>query len=52
MPLYMIKRCKNDPYFDRFREKPEFQQIVRDAEANYQAGHERIRKWLEENDML
>ncbi len=52
MPLWMIKRCKNDPYFDHFREKPEFQEIVRDAEANYQAGHERIRKWLEENEML
>ena len=32
--------------------KPEFQQIVRDVEAKYQAEHERVRKWLEENDML
>ncbi len=33
-------------------DEPEFQQIVRDVEAKYQAEHERVRKWLEENDML
>jgi len=27
-------------------------QIVRDVEAKYQAEHERVRQWLEENDML
>ena len=32
--------------------EPEFQQIVRDVEAKYQASHERVRKWLKENDML
>ena len=29
------------------RNEPEFQQIVRDMEAKYQAEHERVRKWLE-----
>jgi TolB-like protein len=43
---------KNDPLFDNIRDEPEFQQIVRDVEAKYQAEHERVRKWLEENDML
>jgi tetratricopeptide (TPR) repeat protein len=52
MPLFMVKRCKNEPYFDQFRDEAEFQQIVHDVEAKYQAGHERIRKWLDENDML
>jgi TolB-like protein len=43
---------KNSPLFDNIRDEPQFQQIVRDVEAKYQAEHERVRKWLEENDML
>jgi hypothetical protein len=43
MPVWMVANIKDDP---------EFQQIVRDVEAKYQAEHERVRKWLEENDML
>jgi TolB-like protein/AraC-like DNA-binding protein len=38
--------------FDNIRDDPEFQQIARDLEAKYQAEHERVGKWLEENDML
>lgn len=41
-----------DPLFDSIRDEPEFQQIVRDVEAKYQAEHERVQKWLVENDML
>jgi len=52
MPFYMIKDIKNDPMFDSIRDEPEFQQIVRDIEAKYQAEHKRVRQWLEENDML
>ena len=52
MPLWMIANIKNDPLFDTIRDEPEFQQIVRDVEAKYQAEHERVGKWLEENDML
>jgi len=48
------KRYKqyNKLLFDSIRDEPEFQQIVRDLEAKYQAKHERVRQWLEENDML
>ncbi len=52
MPLYLIKNIKNDPLFDSIRDEPEFQQIVLDFEAKYQAEHERVRQWLEGNDML
>ena len=52
MPLYMIKEIKNNPLFDSIRDEPEFQQIVRDVEAKYQAEHERVRLWLEEQGML
>jgi molybdopterin converting factor small subunit len=38
--------------FDNIRDETEFQQIVKDVEAKYQAEHEKVRKWLEENGML
>jgi len=52
MPKWMIKDIKNDPLFNSIRDEPEFQQIVLDVEAKYQAEHERVRQWLKENDML
>jgi TolB-like protein/AraC-like DNA-binding protein/tetratricopeptide (TPR) repeat protein len=51
-PLFMIKDVKNDPLLISLRGEPEFQQIIRDIEAKCQAEHERVRQWLEENDML
>jgi TolB-like protein/Flp pilus assembly protein TadD len=50
--LWYVTSIKNDPFFNNFRNETEFQQIVRDVEAKYQAEHERVRKWLEENNML
>jgi TolB-like protein len=41
-----------DPMLDSIRNDPEFQEIVNDLSIKYQAEHERIRQWLEENDML
>jgi len=46
------KTIKNDPLFNSIRDDPEFQQIAKDVEAKCLAEHERIRKWLEENEML
>jgi hypothetical protein len=51
-PLWMVILIKKDPLFNSIRNEPEFQQIVRDVEAKYQAEHERVRKWLEEQGML
>ncbi len=50
--LWIVKYIKTDPLFKSIRNEPEFQQIVRDVEAKYQAEHERVRKWLEEQGML
>jgi len=47
-PKWGAIMIKDDPLFDSIRDEPEFQQIVRDVEAKYQAEHERVRKWLEE----
>ena len=52
MYLENVFLINNDPLFDSIRDEPEFQQIVGDMEIKYQAEHERVRKWLEENDML
>lgn len=47
-----VNYLRHDPLFDNIRDEPEFKQIVRDVEAKFQAEHERIRQWLEVNDML
>ena len=48
----MATLIKEDPLFEGIRDEPEFQQIANDVEAKYRAEHERVRQWLEENDML
>ena len=51
-PVWIVIQLKVDPAFDSIRDEPEFQQIVKDCETKYQAEHERVRQWLEENEML
>ena len=43
---------ESDPLYDNIRDDPEFQQILLEVKANYQKEHERVRQWLEENDIL
>lgn len=50
--LWLVTYLKKDPLFDPIRKESEFQQIVRDYENKYQAEHERVKRWLEENKML
>jgi TolB-like protein len=50
--LFIVMLMRTDPLFNSIRNEPEFQQIVRDIEAKYQAEHERVRKWLEESGQL
>ena len=52
LPIWMISLIKNDHLFDGLRGEQEFQQIVSDVEATYQAEHERVRKWLEKEGNL
>jgi TolB-like protein len=51
VPLWMVTCMKKDPLFNSIRNEPEFQQISKDIEAKYQAEHEKVRKWLEEQGM-
>ena len=52
LTLFMAMTMKTDPLLNSIRNEPEFQQIARDIEAKYQAEHERVRKWLEEQGKL
>ena len=51
-PSWWLIYVKNDPLFDSIRSEKRFQKIVQNMEAKYQAEHERVRKWLEEQGML
>ncbi len=50
--LWNVTTIKNDPLFKSIRNEPEFQEIVKDMEAKYQAEHERVKRWLEEKGQL
>jgi TolB-like protein len=52
IPSWWLDLFRIDPLFNSLRDEPEFKQILRDNEDKYQKEHERVRKWLEENDML
>ena len=41
-----------DPMVESIRDDPEFQQIANDLRIRYQAEQERVRQWLQENEML
>jgi hypothetical protein len=51
-PSWWIILFKEDPLFNSIRNEPEIQQIVSDVEAKYQAEHDRVKKWMEEQGML
>lgn len=41
-----------DTLFESIRSEERFQKIVQNIEAKYQASHELVGKWLEEQGML
>jgi hypothetical protein len=51
-PLWLLSSIKDEPLFASIRNDDEFQQIVAEMESKYQAEHERVRKWLEEQGKL
>jgi len=50
--LYFLNLVKHDPLFNSIREEERFKNYLKQFEAKYQEEHERVRQWLEENDML
>jgi tetratricopeptide (TPR) repeat protein len=51
-PWWLLNLIKSDSSLNSLRNEPEFKQIVSNLEAKYQAEHERVRKWLEEQGKL
>lgn len=52
MPVWMVYLLKTDPLFNSIREEPDFEEIVADVETKYKTEHERIKLWLENNNIL
>lgn len=48
--LLMVTQLKTDPMFNSIRDEPEFQKILKDVEMKYQALHESVGKWMEEQN--
>ena len=51
-PKWWITLIKYDPLFDNIKSEKRFMKIIQNMEVKYQAEHERVRKWLEEQGML
>ena len=51
-PLWWVNLIKQDPLFDNIRNETRFQKIIKDVEAKYQAEHDRVEKWLKEQEIL
>ena len=52
IPFWMVRQINEDPLLDNLRNEPEFQQILAEVEEKYNAEHERVKKWLEDNERL
>lgn len=50
-PFWLLGVIKDDPLFNSIRNEPGFQEIINELEAKYNAEHERVRKWLVEQEM-
>ena len=50
--LWMANMIMNDPLFVHLKGEEEFQKIANILKSKNQTGHDRVGKWLEENDML
>ena len=50
--LGRIISIKHDPMFESIRNEERFKKILHNMEAKYQAEHERVKKWLEEQGTL
>ena len=50
--LWIVRYIKYDPLFNSIRNERKFQKIIKKMDTKYQAEHERVKKWLEEQGML
>jgi len=50
-PMWWVALAKDDPLFNSIREEERFQQILQNMEAKNFKEHERVRMWLEEEEL-
>jgi TolB-like protein len=51
-PLWWIALAKHDPLLASIRNEERFQKILQTMETKFQSEHERVRRWLEEQQTL
>jgi TolB-like protein/Tfp pilus assembly protein PilF len=51
MPKWWLNLLKIDPMFNSIRNDKEFQNIITESEAKFRKEHEKVKKWLEENNI-
>jgi len=51
-PLWWITLVKHDPLFNSLRNDDKFRKILQNMQTKFQAEHERVKKWLEEQKTL
>jgi TolB-like protein len=51
-PYFRLVWIKEDPMLNSIRDEPGFQKIVKEMESKYLSEHERVRKWLEEQEEI
>jgi len=51
-PIYFLILVKHDPLFNSIRKEEHFQAILQNMQTKFQAEHERVKKWLEEQKTL
>jgi hypothetical protein len=52
MTLWDVINFRHDPMFENIRNEPKFQSLLKVVESKYQAEHERVRKWLEDQKKI
>jgi len=50
-PMWLVALAKDDPLFNSIRQEERFQQILQNMEAKNFKEHERVRVWLEEENL-
>jgi hypothetical protein len=50
--LWQISYAKHNPFMKSISNEERYKKSLQNMEAKYQAEHERVRKWLEEQGML
>lgn len=50
--VFGYKNLQDNCYFECIQDDPEFKEIRKELIAKYEAEHQRVMRWLEENDLL